>query len=266
MTRPGITASTLCLPCVSPASCPASCVLVLSLLRSPAFSCVLLRHLASASCILCGFVVSRTFHWFPDRNESILLPVSIFPCVPIIRSPFHDPLDPSILPPVPCVQFRGDFVSGLSKSSSPFLPPFSASLCVRFSIIPLSSLLPSAVSAVVSQSSPPFVTLKAVVCFSFPPLSPNCSYRVPSSRRTRFRIYKSVLVTLNKKTKFSLILSSALRSRSRLRKIGRSLPSSLCPLCFALALAVVLRLSCGYLRRLLSQSSPICFVLRVVLP
>ena len=69
-----------------------------------------------------------------------------------------------------------------------FFPPFSASLRVRSSVIPSSSLLPSAVSAVVSRSSSPFVALKAVVCFSSPPSSPNCSYRVPSSRRTRFRI------------------------------------------------------------------------------
>ena len=73
-TRPGITASTLRLPCVS----PVSCVLVSSLLR-PASSCVLLRspcvllrHLASASCVLCGLVISRTFCRFlgPERVYS----------------------------------------------------------------------------------------------------------------------------------------------------------------------------------------------------
>ena len=66
------------LPCVS----PASCVLVSSLLR-PASSCVLLRspavllrHLASVSCVLCGLVVSRTFHRFL-RPERVYSP----PCV-----------------------------------------------------------------------------------------------------------------------------------------------------------------------------------------
>ena len=112
-TRPGITASTLRLPCVSPASCilissllrPASpcvllrspCVLLRSpcvLLRSPCVllrsPCVLLRspcvflrsprvllrHLASASCVLCGLVVSRTFRRFPGP-ERVYSP----PCV-----------------------------------------------------------------------------------------------------------------------------------------------------------------------------------------
>ena len=77
-TRPGITASTLRLPCVS----PASCVLVSSLLH-PASPCillrsphVLLRHLASASCVLCGLIVSRTFRRFP-RLEQVYSP----PCV-----------------------------------------------------------------------------------------------------------------------------------------------------------------------------------------
>ena len=166
------------LPCVS----PASCVLISSLLRpaspcvllcSPAFSCVILRLRLAFSAVSSSLERSVGS---PDWNESIPLPASIFPHVPIIHSPFHDPLDPSILLPVPRVQFRGNFVSGLSKSSSPFLSPFSASLRVRSSVIPLSSLLPSAVSAVVSWSSPPFVALKAVVCFSFPPSSPNCSY------------------------------------------------------------------------------------------
>ena len=173
-TRPRITASTLRLPCVYPASpLRLPCVLHPRLvtpasrvtLRSPTFSCVIL-HLCLASS-----AVSKSLEHSvgsSDRNESIPLPASIFPRVPIIRSPFHDPLDPSILLPVPHVQFRGNFVSGLSKSSSPFLSPFSASLCVRSSVIPLSSLLPSAVSAVVSRSSPPFVALKAVVCFSSP--------------------------------------------------------------------------------------------------
>ena len=154
-------------------------------LRSPMFSCVIL-HLCLASS-----AVSKSLECSvgsSDWNESIPLPASIFPRVPIIRSPFRDLLNPSILLPVPRVQFRGDFVSGLSKSSSPFLSPFSASLRVRSSVIPLSLLLPSAVSAVVSRSSPPFVTLKAVVCFSFPPSSPHSSYRVPSTRRTRFHI------------------------------------------------------------------------------
>ena len=164
--------------CVYPAF---SCVL----LHSPAFSCVIL-HLCLASSAVSSSLECSVGS--PDRNESIPLPASIFPRVPIIHSPFRDLFDPSILLPVPRVQFRGDFVLGLSKSSSPFLSPFSASLRVRSSVIPSSSLLPSAVSAVVSRSSPPFVALKAVVCFSFPPSSPNCSYRVPSSRRTRFRI------------------------------------------------------------------------------
>ena len=77
-TRPGITASPLHLPCVS----PASCILVSSLLR-PASPCILLRsprvllhHLASASCVLCSLVVSRTFHRFP-RPERVYSP----PCV-----------------------------------------------------------------------------------------------------------------------------------------------------------------------------------------
>ena len=151
----------------------------------PAFSCVILRLRLASSAVSSSLEHSVGS---PDRNESIPLPASIFPRVPIIHSPFRDLLDPSILLPVPRVQFRGDFVSGLSKSSSPFLSPLSASLHVRSSIIPSSSLLPSAVSAVVSRSSPPFVALKAIVCFSSPPSSPNCSYRVPSSRRTRLRI------------------------------------------------------------------------------
>ena len=181
--------STLRLPCVLP------CVLhsCLITLRSPVFSCVILRLCLASSAVSSSLECSVGSS---DRNESIPLPASIFPCVPIIHSPFCDPLNPSILLPVPHVQFRGDFVSGLSKSSSPFLSSFSTSLCVRSSIIPSSSLLPSAVSAVVSRSSPPFVALKAVVCFSFPPSSPNCSYQVPSSQRLAF-IYKSVLVTLN---------------------------------------------------------------------
>ena len=166
-----------CVPCHPAFSCVT--------LYSPAFSCVILcLRLASS-------VVSSSLErsvGFPDWNESIPLPVSIFPRVPIIHSLFRDLIDPSILLPIPCVQFRGDFVSGLSKSSSPFLPPFSASLRVRSSVIPSSLLLPSTVSSVISWSSPPFVALKAVVCFSFPPSSPNCSYRVPSSRRTRFHI------------------------------------------------------------------------------
>ena len=172
------------LPCVYPASLlrPASpCVL----LCSPTFSCVIL-HLRLASSAVSSSLECSVGS--PDQNKSIPLPASIFPRVPIIRSPFRDPLNPSILLPAPCVQFRGDFVSGLSKSSSPFLSSFSTSLRVRSSIIPSSSLLPSAVSAVISRSSPPFVALKAVVCFSSPPSSPNCSYRVPSSRRTRFHI------------------------------------------------------------------------------
>jgi hypothetical protein len=119
-TRPGIPASTLRLPCVYPASLlrPASpCVL----LRSPAFSCVILRLRLASSAVSSSLERSVGSS---DRNESIPLPASIFPRVPIIRSPFRDPLDPSILLPVPRVQFRGDFVSGLSKSSSPFLSPF----------------------------------------------------------------------------------------------------------------------------------------------
>ena len=87
------TVSTLCLPCIS----PVSCIFVSSLLR-PASSCVLLHHPAVSSSL------ERSVGSL-DRNESIPLPASIFPCIPIIRSPFHDPLDPSILPPVPCVQF-----------------------------------------------------------------------------------------------------------------------------------------------------------------
>ena len=196
-------ASPLHLPCVlhprlvTPVSrvtlrSPASpCVL----LRHPAFSCVLLHSPAFSCIILCLRLASSAVSLSlecsvgsSDRNKSIPLPASIFPRVPIIRSPFCDPLNPSILLPVPRVQFRGDFVSGLSKSSSPFPSPFSVSLRVRSSVIPSSSLLSSAVSAVVSRSSSLFVALKAVVCFSFPPSSPNCSYRVPSSRRTRFRI------------------------------------------------------------------------------
>ena len=189
-THPGITA----LPCVYPASCvlvssllrPASpCILLRSPRVHPAFSCVILRLRLASSVVSSSLECSVGS---PDRNESIPLPASIFPCVPIIRSPFRDLLDPSILLPVPRVQFRGDFVSGLFKSSSPFLSPFSVSLHVRSSVIPSSLLLPSTVSAVISQSSSPFVALKAVVCFSFPPSSPNCSYRVPSSRRTHFRI------------------------------------------------------------------------------
>ena len=164
-----------------------SCVL-----HHPAFSYVLLQFSCVILCLcLASSAVSSSLECSigsSDQNESIPLPASIFPRVPIIRSLFRDLFDPSILLPVPCVQFRGDFVSGLSKSSSPFLSPFSASLCVRSSVIPSSSLLPSAVSAVVSRSSPPFVALRAVVCFSFPPSSPNCSYRVPSLRRTRLRI------------------------------------------------------------------------------
>ena len=182
------------LPCVSPASYPVSCILVLSLLRpvspcvllcSPTFSCVILCLCLGSPTVLSSLERSVGS---PDRNESIPLPASIFPRVPIICSLFQDPINPSILLPVPRVQFRGDFVLGLSKSSSPFLPPFSVSLRVRSSVIPSSSLLPSTVSAVVSRSSPPFVALKAVVCFSFPPSSPNCSYQVPSLRRTHFRI------------------------------------------------------------------------------
>ena len=64
----------------------------------------------------------------------------------------------------------------------------------------------------------------------------------------------------------TLTLSSVFRSCSRLRKIGRSLPSSLRLLHFALALTVVLWLSCGYPRPSLSQSTTICFVLHVILP
>ena len=120
--------------------------------RHPAFSCVILRlHLASSAV---SSSLERSVS-SSDRNESIPLPASIFPCVPIIRSPFRDPFDPSILLPVPRVQFRGNFVLGLSESSSPFLPPFSTSLRVRSSVIPLSLLVPSAVPAVVSRSSPP---------------------------------------------------------------------------------------------------------------
>ena len=219
--RPGITASPLRPASSSRHSCilrhPAfSCVILHSpvsscvLLRHPAFSCIILRSPAFScvhpafSCVilrlrLASSAVSSSLECSVsslDRNKSIPLPASIFPCVPIIRSPFRNPFNPSILLPVPRVQFRGDFVSGLSKSSSPFLSPFSASLRIRSSIIPSSSLLPSAVSAVISWSPPPFVALKAVVCFSSPPSSPNCSYRVPSSRRLAF-VYKSVLVTLN---------------------------------------------------------------------
>ena len=195
-TCPQITPSTLRLPCVLPCVLrprlvtPASHVILRSpafphvLLHSPAFSCVTLHLCLASSAVLSSLERSIGS---PDRNKSIPLPVSIFPCVPIIRSLFHDPLNPSILPPVPHVQFRGDFVSGLSKSSSHFLPPFSVSLHIRSSVIPSSLLLPSAVSAVVSWSSPPFIALKAVVCFSFPPSSPNCSYQVPSWR-TRFHI------------------------------------------------------------------------------
>ena len=165
-THPRITASTLRLPCVSPVSCPASYILVSSLLcpaspcvllHSPTFSCVILRLRLASSAVSSS---PERSVGSPDRNESIPLPASIFPHVPIICSPFRDPFDPSILLPVPRVQFRGDFVSGLSKSSSPFLSPFFASLRVRSSIIPSSSLLPSAVSAVVSRSSPPFRRLE----------------------------------------------------------------------------------------------------------
>ena len=106
-THPGITASTPRHP-ASPLR-PASsshhfCVLrhPAFTLRSPAFSCVILHlHLASSA-------VSSSLErsvGSPDQNESIPLPASIFPRVPIIRSPFRDPFDPSILLPVPCVQF-----------------------------------------------------------------------------------------------------------------------------------------------------------------
>ena len=118
-----ITASTLHLPCVLPCVLHLCLVTLASyvLLRSPAFPCVTLcLHLVSSA-------VSSSLErsvGSPDWNKSIPLPVSIFPHVPIIRSLFHDLIDPSILPPVPRVQFRGDFILGLSKSSSPFLPPF----------------------------------------------------------------------------------------------------------------------------------------------
>ena len=106
-TCPGITVSTLRLPCIS----PASCVLVLSLLhpaspcvllRSPTFSCVILRLRLASSAVSSSLEHSVGS---PDWNKSIPLPVSIFPRVPIIRSPFCDPLDPSILLPVLRVQF-----------------------------------------------------------------------------------------------------------------------------------------------------------------
>ena len=86
-TCPGITASTLCLPCV---------------LRHPAFSCVILRLRHASSAVSSSLECSVGS---PDWNESIPLPASIFPRVPIIRSPFRDPFDPSILLPVPRVQF-----------------------------------------------------------------------------------------------------------------------------------------------------------------
>ena len=72
-TRPGITASTLRLPCVL-LPClvtPASHVT----LRSPVFSCILL-HSPVSSCVSYGLVVSRTFCRFPG-----LEPVYSPPCV-----------------------------------------------------------------------------------------------------------------------------------------------------------------------------------------
>ena len=66
------------LPCVYPAS-PLRPALRPAFLSHhscvpchPAFSCVLLHHLASASCILCGLVISRMFRWFlgPERVYS----------------------------------------------------------------------------------------------------------------------------------------------------------------------------------------------------
>ena len=118
------------LPCIYPASPlrPASSSRHSCVPRHPAFSCV---HPAFSCVILrlrlASSAVSSSLErsvGSPDRNESIPLPASIFPRVPIIRSPFRDLFNPSILLPVPRVQFRGDFVSGLSKSSSPFLSPF----------------------------------------------------------------------------------------------------------------------------------------------
>ena len=68
-------------------------------------------------------------------------------------------------------------------------------------------------------------------------------------------------------TMFSPTLSSAFCSCSCLWKIGRSLPSSHCLLLVVFCtLLSVLQSSCSHLHRLLSQSSPICFVLCIVLP
>ena len=79
-TRPGITVSTLRLPCVYPASTlRLPCVSPASPLRPALRPCLItpasrvtLRHLASASCVLCGLVVSRMFCWFlrPERVYS----------------------------------------------------------------------------------------------------------------------------------------------------------------------------------------------------
>ena len=99
------------LPCVYPASPlrPASSSCHSCVLRHPAFSCI---HPAFSCVILrlclASSAVSSSLErsvGSPDRNESIPLPASIFPRVPIIRSPFRDPFDPSILLPVPRVQF-----------------------------------------------------------------------------------------------------------------------------------------------------------------
>ena len=106
-TCPGITASTPRHPAspLRPASSSRhSCVPrhpALSCVH-PAFSCVILRLRLASSAVSSSLERSVGS---PDRNKSIPLPASIFPRVPIIRSLFRDPLDPSILLPVPRVQF-----------------------------------------------------------------------------------------------------------------------------------------------------------------
>ena len=192
----GITASTLRLPCVLPCVlcltlCPASSSHHSCIPCHPAFSCVLLHSPASPCiCVLCllwsrcpqnVLLVPRTrMSLFPSLHLSSLVfqssaPHSVIRSISPFSLPFHVFSSEATL--------SWDFLS-----PHPLFSPLSASLRIRSFVIPLSSLLPSTVSAVVSQSSPPFVTLGAVVCFSVPTLSLNCSYRVPSSWRTCFSI------------------------------------------------------------------------------
>ena len=204
-TRPGITASPLHLPCVS----PASCVLVSSLL-CPASSCILLRsprvpphHLVSASCVLCGLIVSRMFCRFLGPERVYSPPCVYLPSLRLSSLVFRSSAPRSVIRSIPPFSFPFRMFSSEATSSRDFLsprplffPPFpQVSASDPPSFHRHHCCLPQYLQSFPGVL-PPFVALKAVVCFSSPLRLPTVATECPPRGGLVF-IYKSVLVTLN---------------------------------------------------------------------